>query len=163
MTVKQNLADNLRKYAEGNLKSTTHPEIPLPSPTFARMIVMDVVSDPNNDIVDAKLLTTWHGMGITNVKYANVLPRNTIIAKRVGQDGKPMFVFPFFPSHLSLPCKPGECVWVMFEKPEASYSDIAFWFCRIVEPHTADDVNQDRKSTRLNSSHVSESRMPSSA
>lgn len=105
------------------------------------MIVMDVLSDPNEgkSLEDKKQV--WHEMRITNMGLADALPRNTIIAKRVGEDVDPMFVFPFFPSHLALPCKPGEAVWVMVENPNAESIDVAYWFCRIVEPHMSDDVN----------------------
>ncbi len=133
-------ADNLRNYAEGRINTSLLNNTPSPKSTFARMIVLDVVTDPNTELVDEVRKTTWHSMGVSNMTYADVLPRNTIVAKRVGEDVDPMFVFPFFPSHLSMPCKPGECVWVMFEKPEND-SDMAFWFCRITEPHISDDVN----------------------
>jgi hypothetical protein len=105
------------------------------------MIVMDVVVDPNKDLLDNERVNSWHAMGVSNMRYASVLPRNTIIGKRVGEETNPMFVLPFFPSHLSLPCKPGECVWAMLEKPDVPNSDIAFWFSRVVEPHISDDVN----------------------
>jgi len=124
------------------------------------MIVLEVVSDPNKDLVDEVRKTTWQSMGVSNMSYADILPRNTIIAKRVGEDVDPMFVFPFFPSHLSMPCKPGECVWVMFEKPEND-SDMAFWFCRITEPHISDDVNHSHpgRSFEISSSPGTKDRM----
>lgn len=135
-----NKADNLRNFAEGKINPELMSHTAAPKSTFSRMIVLDVVSDPNTELVDEVRKTTWQSMGVSNMTYADVLPRNTIIAKKVGEDVDPMFVFPFFPSHLSMPCKPGECVWVMFEKPEND-SDMAFWFCRITEPHISDDVN----------------------
>jgi len=141
MAINSNYADNVRKFGEGKLNPDAMVHVPTPNSTFVRMIVKEVISDPNNDLKDEGKKTEWQGMGVTNMNYANKLPRNTIIAKKVGEDVDPMFVFPFFPSHLSMPCKPGECVWVMFEKPEASQSDMAFWFCRIVEPHMSDDIN----------------------
>lgn len=134
-------ADNLRKMSEGRLSSDSMTSSPTPTSTFIRMIVMDVVVDSNKDLLDKEKLNSWQGMGVSNMQYASVLPRNTIIAKRVGEETSPMFVFPFFPSHLSLPCKPGECVWAMLEKPDVPNSDIAFWFSRVVEPHISDDVN----------------------
>ena len=107
---------------------------------FTRMVVIDVISDPNN-IIDDKKVAYWKSIvHVSNMKYANELPRNSIIAKAVRDDKDPMFVFPFFPSHLSLPCKAGETVWVMTENP-GSGSDIAYWFCKIVEPNFVDDVN----------------------
>lgn len=137
---KPGLTDLLRGYAEGRLDSTNYPETIEQLPTFVRMVVMDVVNDPYGE-VDDKKLAGWSSIGVMNMTYARVLPRNTIIAKRVNVDGPPMFVFPFFPSHLSFPCKAGEMVWVMFEKPDAAISEMAYWFCRITEPHHVDDVN----------------------
>lgn len=136
-----NAADNIRKISEGRLSSESLDQAPTPNSTFVRMIVMDVVVDPNKDLVDDDKINSWHGMGISNMQYASVLPRNTIIAKKVGEEVDPMFVFPFFPSHLALPCKPGECVWAMLEKPDVPSSDMAFWFSRVAEPHVSDDVN----------------------
>lgn len=129
------------KFAEGRFNPSLHESDKLQAPTFVKMIVLDVVSDPNADNVDEEKKQKWHEMHVTNMQYADVLPRNTIVAQRVGEESNPMFVFPFFPSHLALPCKAGECVWVMSENPAAVSSDIAYWFCRVVEPHTADDVN----------------------
>jgi len=51
-----------------------------------------------------------------------------------------MFIFPFFASHLSMPCKPGEHVWVMFEDI-VSPAPIGYWLSRIVGFDHTDDVN----------------------
>lgn len=136
-----NHADNLKDISHGTFDSTNYKHTTVPNSTFVRMIVMDVISDPIKDYQDKEYQTKLAGMGVSNMRYASVLPRNTIVAKKVNEPGRPMFVFPFFPSHIALPCKPGECVWVMFEKPDAQYSDIAYWFCRIVDFSTVDDVN----------------------
>jgi hypothetical protein len=140
--VKFSRADTLKELAEGRVNNSVQLPTIAP-PAFVRMIVLDVISDPNTDLQKSEKLDRWiDEFKVRNIGYAPVLPRNTIIAKRVGEVSPPMFVFPFFPSHLSLPCKPGECVWVMFEKPsEAANSDIAFWMCRVAEPHLSDDVN----------------------
>jgi len=141
MAINSNYADNIRNFGEGKLNPNTASNSTTPPSTFVRMIVKEVLSDPNNELKDETKKARWQGMGVTNMNYVDKLPRNTIVAKRVGEDVDPMFVFPFFPSHLSMPCKPGECVWVMFEKPDAPNSDMAFWFSRIVEPHVSDDIN----------------------
>lgn len=128
-------------YGEGRFNSQSETFIPPTQPTFVRMIVIDVITDPNNDNLDQKKASYWSGRGVTNMGLINVLPRNTIVAKAVNEDAKPMFVFPFFPSHLSMPCKPGECVWVMIENPNATNIEIAYWFCKATEIHTSDDIN----------------------
>lgn len=140
-STKTKFSDNLREIAEGRFDEENYVHPVHQEPAFVRMIVLDVISDPNSDLKNEDKKVSWQSRGITNMRYAESLPRNTIIAKKIGEDIGPMFVFPFFPSHLSMPCKPGECVWVMFENPNATESDMAFWFCRVVEPHFSDDVN----------------------
>jgi hypothetical protein len=140
MPIDTNFSNNLKDFAEGRLDSTNYKQPQIPGQVFVRMIVMDVISDANTLPTDDQK-RTWQTMGVRNMQYVDVLPRNTILAKKLGEDVGPMFCFPFFPSHLALPCKPGECVWVMFEKPDAGNSEMAFWMCKIVEPHVVDDVN----------------------
>ena len=135
-----NDADAFKEYNDGKFNPESYSRVSAPKSTFIRMIVLEVVSDPNNELMDENRKSEWQSQRISNMKYVDILPRNTIIAKQTGADVDPMFVFPFFPSHFSMPCKPGECVWVMLEKPE-NVSDMAFWFCRITEPHMSDDVN----------------------
>lgn len=127
---------------------------PTSMPTFRRMVVLDVISDPRAILGnDRKKLDYFRNViGVSNMQYANVLPRNTIVGQMIRSDQPPMFLFPFFPSHLALPCKPGECVWSIIEDPELSPIDIAYWICRITEPHIADDVNHTHPSRALDPS-----------
>lgn len=125
---------------------------------FVRMVVLEVVFDPS--IVDEKKLEYWeHGLKVKNIKFGAVLPRNSIIAQRV-LDGSapasdpPMFLFPFFPSHLALPVKPGEHVWVMFEHPDARYTEMGYWMTRISEPGFIDDVNHTHSPRQFDKSFV---------
>ncbi|NBW06468.1 MAG: hypothetical protein EBR82_00405 [Caulobacteraceae bacterium] len=150
MKFQDSISNNIKRFSEGTLSSRESEQrfIPDQLPHFVRMVVLEVISDPTNDCKDEKRKTYWQSLGITNMKYADVLPRNTIIAKRVGENSDPLFVFPFFPSHLSLPCKPGEAVWTLLESPASNKSDVAYWFCRIIETSVADDVNHAHPSTR---------------
>ena len=115
-----------------------------PAPVLYRMVVLDVISNPSS--IDQTKIDYWENvLKISNIRFANILPRNTIIAQKILR-GKtevtnPMFLLPFFPSHLSLPCKSGELVWAMFEDPNARFTEMGYWFCRISEPHFIDDVN----------------------
>jgi len=106
---------------------------------FVKMIVLDVISDPH--IIAYNKRFDWETKKISNVNLSNSLPRNTIIAKFLMGNQPPMFVFPFFPSHLALPCKAGELVWVFFENPTSVSSEIAYWMCRVTDFHYVDDVN----------------------
>lgn len=115
-------------------------------PLFYRFVVLETIFDPS--IVDSNKISYFeHALGVSNSHLAAVLPRNTIVGQRIidgagGTAGQPaMFLFPFFPPHLSFPCKPGEHVWVMFENPTGTRNDLGYWMCRIVEPGFVEDVN----------------------
>jgi hypothetical protein len=122
-------------------------------PSFSRAIVKEVIFDPSI-LDDDRKEEIIHELKVSNLSYLNRLPRNTIIAELV-RDGKnvnvvPQFFFPFFPSHMSLPVKAGEHVWVMFENqtPQEKSDDHGFWLCKITEPRDVDDDNYthaDRK------------------
>jgi len=49
--------------------------------------------------------------------------------------------YPFFPPHLSMPVKPGECVWITSPTLETPDPKDMYWLCRIVANSTADDIN----------------------
>jgi hypothetical protein len=137
------LSDKLTSLASGYSVDSSQIDTPRFSP-FVKMIVMDVIFDPNHDSTDELKKNYWQSAGVINMDWVDVLPRNTIIAKLVGEQSNPIFVFPFFPSHLAFPCKPGEAVWAMFEEPDVNLNASslrAYWFCRITEPHHVDDVN----------------------
>ena len=143
-----NSVDPIQGFVEQGIHGAHFNTVPATMPTFRRMIVLDVISDPRAILGnDRKKIDYYKSvLGISNIKYVNVLPRNTIVGQMIRSDQPPMFVFPFFPSHLSLPCKPGECVWAIIEDPELNPIDIAYWMCRITEPHIADDVNHTHPS-----------------
>lgn len=143
------------KIAEGKAGQSTEfikSIVSDPLAPFYRMIVLETISDPA--IIDFEKISYWKNViGVSNSKYAGMLPRNTIIAQKLptalSSVTPPMFLFPFFPSHLALPCKPGEMVWAMFENPNAPIKEIGYWFCRITEPHVADDVNHTHHALQL--------------
>lgn len=114
-------------------------------PLFYRYVVLETVFDPT--IVDSNKIAYFeHALGVSNIHLAAVLPRNTIVAKRVlgpstSEIQPAMFLFPFFPPALSFPCQPGEHVWVMFENQDGTKNDLGYWMCRIVEPGFVEDAN----------------------
>lgn len=114
-------------------------------PLFYRYVIIETIFDPTI-IDDNKVSYFEHSLGVSNIHLAKVLPRNTIVARRVMTPGTSastpaMFLFPFFPPTLSFPCQPGEHVWVMFENPTGTKNDLGYWMCRIVEPGFVEDVN----------------------
>jgi hypothetical protein len=68
------------------------------------------------------------------------IPRNTILVRRVGDvAGTPTAVcYPFFSSHIQLPVKPGETVWVYFDTP---IKNSGYWLSRVHGDEYAEDVN----------------------
>lgn len=137
-----------------------NPALHLP-PVFQRWVVMETFCDPLV-LDDAKIASIYARLNPVNtppekrLRISNLnilkskeLPRNTILAKRVlslASDGHSLnsdqvsFLYPFFPSHLSLPCKPGEFVWVVFDSLTDLY-DLGYWMCGIVGPSHVEDPN----------------------
>jgi hypothetical protein len=119
-------------------------------PVFQRWVVLETVFDPNIITLDKiKELEGLHGE-IRNREFAidKTLPRNSILARPVykSADGDityaktNLFLYPLFPSALSMPCKPGEHVWVMFESL-TQRQILGYWVCSIVGSGHVDDVN----------------------
>jgi len=158
-----NSADITTDFVEGKLNSPTSQldAPPLSNPTFKKMVVLDVIPDPISviDINDKKLEYWRKSLGVYNMEYASVLPRNTIVGQFIYNSAKPLFAFPFFPSHFALPCKPGETVWVMIPDPDSTdYPKLVYWMCRVTEPHIADDVNHTHSPRALDVSFAGVSR-----
>jgi hypothetical protein len=155
MTSKFQNADFAKHYADGNAdyvlynRSVQQQGIVKVPIIFYRYVVIDVISDNQllNNSSEQELLEKikyWNSIGVTNLDYAKALPRNTIVGQRLNDSSsseyeQPMFLFPFFPSHLALPCKPGEHVWVMFESE--NNMNLGYWFCKITDVSHVDDVN----------------------
>jgi hypothetical protein len=97
---------------------------------------------------------------ILNPRALEDAPRDSLIVRLTGarRDGSPgkvgreavqtMVCYPFFSSHLSLPIKVGEQVWVFFEAgitdetTDAEIDDLeAWWLTRIVGPLITEDLN----------------------
>ena len=71
------------------------------------------------------------------------VPRNSLIVRRItdGADsaGKSlMLAYPFFSSHIEMPVKAGETVWLMFDKDVRT---TGYWMSRIHGDDSSEDVN----------------------
>lgn len=126
---------------------------------LVQMVVLEVISDPKKITPDKvlywknilKVGLSWSAKYLSapldeNIKdFPRVFPRNTIIVQKklTGETTltPPTFALPFFPSHLSMPCKTGEIVWVMYENPSADGEKIPYWMCSVVQPYFIEDVN----------------------
>ena len=160
---KYDARDLSKHIAEGNADNVMHEraayKTPEPHyPTFLRFIILDVIHDPT--VIDNLKLSHWeHDLGVSNIKYATVAPRNSIIAARVlgndsGMSEKVMVLYPFFPPSVSMPAKPGEHVWGFFEHPDAKQNLIGYWMCRIVGPSFVEDQNYTHSDRQYDASFV---------
>jgi len=122
--------------------TTDTPAAPQPG-TFVTAVVVDFVSNPAS--YDLESLRKGQPGQVLNDTFIDKMPRNSIIGKIIsdgeGQGGaSPMIMYPFFPPYISLPVKPGEQVWVFFEKA-GDKSTIPYWICRKATDITVDDIN----------------------
>lgn len=131
-------------------------------PVFQRWVVLEVIFDPYF-FDEKKLLELQEFYGeIRNAKkYSinSIPPRNSIIAKQVYNSSlgnrteadNAMVLYPMFPSTISMPCKPGEHVWVMFESL-TQRQDLGYWVCSITGPGDVEDVNHSHLPRELDNS-----------
>jgi hypothetical protein len=117
---------------------------------FNRGVVLHTLNDPSlrNLEKDEKLLET-----IRNKADYFRSPRNSIIcrivADQLGKTKNADYVcFPFFSSHLMMPVKPGEHVWLLKEQPD-SLTEMYYWISRIPEPIDVEDVNYTHSSRKF--------------
>jgi hypothetical protein len=92
----------------------------------------------------------WN-LNIDESKIVNDMPRNTIIALPVGPSqqvqnaGEMIICYPFFSSHLSLPVKRGELVWVFAEQDFDNETNLGdgpfFWMSRVHGSLINEDVS----------------------
>jgi hypothetical protein len=146
---KYNNSEFAKTIAMGRNFTDQQVEVPGNNVIFHRFVVIDVIPDAEmffngNDEAYEKKKAYWASINVSNLELARVLPRNTIIGKRIYDINatsveNPMFLFPFLSSHIALPCKPGEHVWVMFETFQDQ--EIGYWVSKITEIKHVDDVN----------------------
>lgn len=123
---------------------------------FIRAKVIDYISHPN--VLNESIINTLmndNNLKLTNIKSKNLLsdlPRNTIIAQLINENLR-ILALPFFSSHISLPLKPGEIVWIYKEQnADTGKDDVEsieyFWLSRIHGMNFFEDANythDDRK------------------
>ena len=116
--------------------------------SLTKVVILEVILDPTNISEETKSHYI-HNLGVSNAKYINVLPRNTVIAKKLldssNESEQSMFLFPFFPSHIAMPCKVGEHVWAFIEQSNGKEIDVGWWMWRVVTFNHTDDVNHSHQ------------------
>jgi hypothetical protein len=125
---------------------------------FYSVAVVDFISNPVEDLalnpVNDPDITYSQSLErgvnkVTNPSYVSRMPRNSIIGIRTndrfpygatGGTKQYEIFFPFFSPHLSLPVKPGEEVWVIYENA-GTPEGIGYWMTRKSSSIEVDDIN----------------------
>jgi hypothetical protein len=103
-----------------------------------RVVVVDVIVNPARISLETreKISTMADGEKI----LSSYMPRNSILGVfEDSRSDKYQVFYPFFSSHFSTPVKPGEHVWVIFDKP--GKKGIGYWITRIHGPASIEDLN----------------------
>lgn len=108
-----------------------------PSLPFEKAVVVDICTGYNQETIASYLDDT------DSTIVSSRIPLNSCIVRRVtdGADSaKSSFslVYPFLSSHISMPVKAGETVWVVFDR---NVKSIGYWISRVHGDVTAEDVN----------------------
>lgn len=112
-------------------------------PSMYRAIAVEVLS--NRFVLDDDSIASLSSAYDVSQSDLALAPINSIIG-RVITRGRDHFnkthgvFFPLLSPHVSLPVKPGEQVWIVYEDPYAS-TDVGYWISRIHGPMHVDDVN----------------------
>ena len=132
--------------------------------TLSKAVVIEYISNParfkreNTDGLYDQLQDPAEEVSVSNMKYVSRAPRGSVVAIVVSEGksqtkSKAQIFYPFF-SHISMPLKVGEKVWVVFETAGQETS-LGYWLSRCVSDGQIDDPNythDDRNSLALNGS-----------
>lgn len=113
------------------------------APTLQRVVVVDVISDPTSLSMDQ--MTALENL-VANPEMVEGMPYNSIIGRVItnSQDlGHPSLhvFYPLFASHLQLPVKPGEQVFIMYEDYSGAGNSFGYWVARPMAARQIEDVN----------------------
>lgn len=132
--------------------SAAQNTVQIPTEIFSRAVVIHTLCDPSDrdPEKDKNIIST-----LRNPADFMRAPRNAVVCRLIS-DGKGRVLnedyvcFPFFSSHLMMPIKAGEQVWLFFEQI-GSQNSRPFWISRIAEPLHVEDANfthGDRRTQR---------------
>ncbi len=110
------------------------------SQPFEKAVVVHVITDPESSRAFASLYPTlYENYNPDNGK----LPKNACFVRTISQGAdtiaaSPVLAYPFFSSHLSMPVKVGETVWVMFDR---EIKNFGYWVTRVHGDEYTEDLN----------------------
>lgn len=105
---------------------------------FEKAVVTKIIIDQSQIPLVANTVR-----GIDPAIQLDRLPRNTLLVRRItdGADsvGQSLCIaYPFFSSHVSMPAKVGETVWVIFDK---DIRTVGYWMSRVHGDECSEDLN----------------------
>ena len=106
-----------------------------------RAVVVDVIYDPTNVSLHGDIMSKFE---ITSDAITRCPPNSCIVryyGSGVTPSNKCKIAFPLLSSHLSMPVKPGECVWVFSPSKDEPLPNESYWLCRIVGNIETEDIN----------------------
>jgi len=110
----------------------------------------DLQKNPPNDSTLTYRESLEKGLNkVTNSFLISRMPRCSITAIVTSEgaawgDSQPEIFYPLFP-HMTLPVKPGEKVWVIYETANRKKSSRGYWISRIAADIKVDDPNYTHK------------------
>jgi len=112
--------------------------VSFPKNPFEKGVVTAIYTGPDTF---SEILTHIDKSGIKVQEQK--LPRNSVFVKRITRgaaiSGDSLSLcYPFFSSHLQMPVKPGETVWIIFDRDDGK---IGYWISRVHGDATSEDVN----------------------
>jgi hypothetical protein len=114
---------------------------------FHRGLVVDVITSFSNIDKRYRSLDAYRELVTSNNRKQ--FPRNTLVVKPMS-DGesitmnREIICYPFFSSHFSLPVKPGEQVWFVYEGVSSMTNapeQMGYWMSRVCGPNHVEDAN----------------------
>jgi hypothetical protein len=132
----------------GDLRSLNSKATP---PVLQKAVVIEVIADPfslSKEEIEQLAKT------VDNPELVSVMPINSVIAQIIsegaGQMGKQnTILFPIFSSHIMLPIKVGETIFVLYEDYSGKGTKIGYWFTRISSQQTVEDANYTHHDRRF--------------
>jgi hypothetical protein len=114
-----------------------------------RAVVIDICDGLNQGQIAALLLASNPNI------VASRIPINACVVRPVtagAQASNPtaILAYPFFSSHISMPVKVGETVWIVYDSdPNTTAKNFAFWLSRVHGDIASEDVNFSHHDRRI--------------
>ena len=136
-----NPSDPLGLYRNNSQQESTSTRI------FHTAVVTEFISNPararGSLLRELSRGRQGKGDNLVNSRFVSKMPMNSIVGIRVsdssGITNTREIFYPFFSPHLCLPVKPGEHVWIIYEK--TNDRTLGYWVSRKCSDFQVDDLN----------------------